>query len=335
MITPFRYFGGMKHASFPFLHPAMALVAMLFSVPAAQAAGVTAGTLIQNTASATYTSGSSSGSVQSNTVTIKVDELLDVAVAGLTSAPVPAGGTDVVLGYSVTNTGNGPEAFAIAVNPAVAGNNFDAAVQSIVVDSNGNNTYDPGVDQVLGVGASTPSLAADGSVRLFVLVNLPAGAGDGQTSQVRLTAAAVTGSGTPGTTFAGQGQGGGNAVIGASSATSNGLDSLIAQLSSVSLAKSAVIVDPFGGATPVPGATVTYSLVATIGGSGSASGLRITDTIPTRTTYQAGTLKLQGSSLTDSSDADAGTASASGIDVNIGTVAGGSTRTVTFAVKID
>lgn len=335
MITIFRYFGGMKHASFPFVRPAMAFLATLFAAPAAQAAGVTAGTLIENTASATYTSGASTGSVQSNTVTIRVDELLDVAVAGLTSAPVPAGGSNVALGYSVTNTGNGPEAFNIVVNPTVAGNNFDVTVQSIAVDTNGNGTYDAGIDQILGAGAATPSIAADGALRLFAIVNLPAGAADAQTSQVRLTASAVTGTGTPGTTFAGQGQGGGNAVVGSSSATSNALDSLIAQLSTVGLAKTAAIVDPFGGAQPVPGAVVTYSLVATVSGSGSASNLRITDAIPAGTTYQAGTLRLQGSPLTDASDADAGSASASGIDVNLGTVAGGSNRTVTFAVRIN
>ncbi len=64
---------------------------------AAQAAGVLAGTLIENTASATYSSGTASGSVSSNTVTVKVDELLDVAVAGLTTTPVTAGSTSVVL----------------------------------------------------------------------------------------------------------------------------------------------------------------------------------------------------------------------------------------------
>lgn len=325
----------MKNATSPLLRRVLALFGLLSAMPAAHATGVTAGTLIQNTASATFTSGASSGSVTSNTVTVKVDELLDVAVAGLTSTPASASGSNVVLGYSVTNTGNGPEAFNIAVNPTVAGNNFDVTVQSLVVDTNGNGIYDAGVDQVLSAGAPTPSIAADGALRLFVLVNLPAGATDAQTSQVRLTASAVTGTGTPGTTFAGQGQGGGNAVVGASSATANGLDSLIAQLSSVTLAKSAAIVDPFGGAQPVPGATVTYSIVATVAGSGSASGLHVTDAIPTGTTYQPGTLKLQAAALTDASDADAGTASASGIDVNIGTVASGSTRTVTFAVKIN
>ncbi|MFM5924574.1 MAG: hypothetical protein ACKOPG_10360 [Novosphingobium sp.] len=302
---------------------------------AAWATGVSAGTLIENTATATYTSGSASGTVQSNTVTVKVDELLDVAVAGLTSTPAVAGSGNVVLAWSVTNTGNGPEAYNISVNPAVAGNNFDATVQSVVIDSNGNGTYDPGVDQVLTAGSPTPAIAADSSLKVFVIVSLPAGATDGQTSQVQLTATAVTGSGAPGTSFAGQGQGGGDAVVGSSGGTANANDSLIASLAAVTLSKTASIVDPFGGSKPVPGAVVTFSLTAAVSGTGTASNLHIIDAIPAGTTYQAGSLQLDGSALTDASDTDAGIAGSGGVDVNLGSVAGGTTKVVTFDVKIN
>lgn len=324
----------MKHARSWFAASPIAVALVLFNT-AAHAAGVDAGTLISNTASATYTSGASSGTVQSNTVTVKVDELLDVAVAGLASTPVSAGATAVVLPYSVTNTGNGPEAFILTANPTVPGNQFDAVVQSIAVDSNGNGTYEPGVDAVVANGAASPSINADASLKVFVIVALPAGATDAQSSQLRLTAEAATGTGTPGTAFAGQGQGGSDAVVGASSASANGLDSIVASKATVSLTKSASIVDPFGGAKPVPGAVVTYTLVATVTGTGSADGLHVTDGIPTGTTYQANTLQLEGSALTDSADTDAGTASASGIDVSLGTLAGGVTRTVKFDVKIN
>ena len=302
---------------------------------AAHATGVTAGTLIQNTASATYTSGASSGTVTSNTVSIKVDELLNVAVAGLTTTPATAGQTSAVLEYSITNTGNGPEAFNITVNPAVAGNAFDATVQSVVVDSNGNGTYDPGVDQVLATGAATPLIPADGSLKIFVIVSLPAGAVDGQTSQVQLTADAATGTGSAGTVFAGQGAGGGDAVVGTSTASSNAKDTLVASLATVALTKSALVADPFGGTQPVPGAVVTYTMVAAVSGTGQASAVHVTDIIPVGTTYQAGTLTLDAAALTDTTDSDAGQASSSGIDVNLGTVNGGTSKTVKFNVKIN
>lgn len=291
--------------------------------------------MIENTATVTYISGTATGTVTSNNVTIKVDELLDVAVAGLTTTPLAIGAASAALEYNITNTGNGPEAFNLSANPTVAGNNFDAVFQSIVIDSNGNSTYDPGVDAVLPAGSPTPSIAADGSLKVFVIVTLPAGAVDSQTSQVRLTASAATGTGTPGTAFAGQGQGGGDAVVGVSGASAAGLDALVASLASVSISKSVAILDPFGGTTIVPGSVVTYTLVATVSGTGQVSSLHVTDPFPSGTTYQPGTLKLDGTALSDASDTDEGLATATGIDVNLGTVSGGAAKTVKFDVKIN
>lgn len=301
----------------------------------AHAAGVLAGTLIENTATATYTSGASGGTVTSNKVTVKVDELLDVAVATLTSAPVSAGSAPAVLAWSVTNSGNGPEAFNLAADPKVSGNAFDGAITSIVIDSNGNGIYDAGIDQVLGAGAATPSIEPDKAVKVFVIVTLPSGAADAAASQVRLTASATTGTGTPGTSFAGKGEGGGDAVVGLTTASANSLASLVASLANVTLTKSASILDQFGTAKSVPGATVTYTLAAKVTGSGLAEGLHVTDAIPAGTTYVPGSLKLDGSVLTDGADADVGSVGTSGIDVALGKVSGGTTRTVNFAVTIN
>lgn len=311
-----------------------ALGACLYAT-SALAAGVSAGTLIQNTAIATYTSGAASGSITSNTVSVTVDELLDVAVANLNSTPATAGAAPAVLVYTITNTGNGAEAFNLSVNPAVAGNPFDATVELIAIDSNGNGVYDAGIDQVLPAGTATPSLAADSSLTIFVLVKLPAGATDGQISQVKLTASAVTGIGAPGTEFAGQGAGGGDAVVGASGADDDADGAVLARLATVTLTKAAVIVDPFGGSQPVPGAVVTYSLTAAVSGSGQLEALQIADAIPAGTTYQPGTLALDGAALTDVADSDAGTGGAGGIAVDLVSLPGGSSRTVSFAVKIN
>lgn len=324
----------MKRATMTFATGSIAL-ALVLSASAAQAAGVSAGTLIENTATATYNAGSSSVSVSSNTVQVTVDELLDVAVASLSGSPVATGPAAVAIPFSITNTGNGPEAFNLTVNPTVAGNQFDASLVSIVIDSDDNGIYDPASDTVLASGAPTPVIAADDTLRVFVLVTLPAGASDGQTSQLQLTAEAATGTGTPGTAFAGQGEGGGDAVVGSSGASDADNAPLVASTVTVSLTKSAAIADSFGGSQPVPGAVVTYSIVASVAGSGTASDLRVTDVIPTGTTYQAGTLTLAGTPLSDAADSDAGTASSAGIDVGLGDVAGGASQTVTFKVKIN
>lgn len=311
-------------------------LSMAMVTPPARAAGVAAGTVIQNSATATYSTGTATGSVSSNTVSVKVDQLLDVAVAGLNSSPVTATSTAAVLTYSVTNTGNGTDSFNLVADSNVPGNAFNGVIQGVYIDSNNNGLYDAGSDTLVASGAPTSAIAEDGSLKVFVVVALPAGASDAQASQVKLTATSAIGSGSPGTVFAGKGQGGSDAVVGSSHATQTALDSLIASLATVALSKTAAIVDQFAGTSPVPGATVTYSIVAHVTGSGTAEGVHVTDVIPANTTYQAGTLTLNGSGLSDAPDGDVGTASASGIDVALGNIAGGAAdKTVTFKVKIN
>lgn len=317
-----------------YLSPTLAfLTACALSAPAL-ASGVDAGTLITNTASATYNTGGSSSTVNSNTVTVLVDELLNVTVTSNDGAPVVMSGS-AVLSFTLTNTGNGSEAFTLTADPAVGGNPYNTTVTGLVLDSNGNGVYDPGVDTPLANGGNSPALAADGTQVVFVLVNAPGGASDGVVSQVRLRADAVTGTGAAGTVFAGAGQGGGAAVVGTTGATGSATGSVQASIAGVSLVKSATIADPFGGTQPVPGATVTFQIVATVSGSGSASGLVISDPIPAGTTYRPGTLRLDGAALTDAADGDAGNFASNAISIAAGTVPASSTRTVTFDVTIN
>lgn len=311
------------------------LLAGLFHSGSAQAAGVAAGTIVQNTATATYNTGSDTRTVSSNTVNLRVDELLDVAVAALDASPQAVGTGTTVLSFNVTNTGNGGEAFRLATDPAVPGNGFNAVVQSVAIDSNGNGTFDPGVDTVVATGGATPQIQPDTSLKVFVVVSAPAGMPSNATSQLRLTATASTGTGAPGTVFAGQGVGGGDAVVGTTTAQRDALGQLLSATAAVSLLKSFTVADPFGGSQPVPGAVITYTINATVSGTGQVTGLRITDAIPTGTTYVAGTLTLDGTALTDVSDTDAGSASAAGIAVDIGTQNGGTSRSVAFKTRIN
>ena len=76
-------------------------------------------------------------------------------------------------------------------------------------------------------------------------------------------------------------------------------------------------------------------IVATVAGSGSVSGLAISDDIPADTSYAPGSITLGGSALSDAVDADAGNYNGTRINVALGTVAGGQTRTVTFRTTID
>ncbi len=315
-----------------------ALAVSLFAVVAvtpAKAAGVDAGTLIENTATATYVDGTGPQTVDSNTVSVRVDELLDVTVTSLDAGPIGTATGDEVLTFEITNQGNGPEAFELTAEPAVAGNDFDTTVDGIAVDTNGNGTYDPGVDQILTAPETTAVLDADETLTVFVLVTVPASATDTQESDVELTVEAVTGTGAPGTSFAGQGVSGGDAIVGTTGADATATGSLLVGITTVDLVKSVTIVDPFGGTSAVPGSVVTFTISAEVVGSGSVDNLIVTDAFPADTTYVAGTLTLAGGALTDASGDDAGEATATGISVDLGTVAGGTTQAITFDVTID
>ncbi|MEP3224399.1 MAG: hypothetical protein ABJO01_00355 [Parasphingorhabdus sp.] len=331
----------MAHRSFAVrgaMTVAAILSAMTFAAPTVHAAGTVAGTDILNTAQATYDGPGGTVTIDSNTVTIKVDELLDVTVASSDPGDiaVDSGALQQVTTYQVTNTGNGNEAFALTADTAKGGDDFDTSNPVIYLDTDDNGIFDPGVDTIYTPGANDPVLAPDSSTTIFILSDIPATATDGQRAEVELLAAAVTGTGTPGTSFAGQGDGGGDAVVGSTGADGEASSFFLIQAAQVALVKSATVVDQFGGNQAVPGATITYQLVATITGTGTLTNLNVTDDIPADTTYTAQSITLEGAGVTDSdADADAGSFDGSAIAVSLGDVPGGQTRTITFQVTID
>lgn len=312
-----------------------AATAVLFAAHAVAANPVPAGTLIESTAEATYDDGGVARTVSSNTVQVRVDELLGVAAASLDAGPVTVRSGPHVLTFLVSNTGNGPEALGLEVLTAVSGNAFETTLDSIAVDSNDNGAYDPGVDAVLPAPSSTAILPAGASRRVFVIVGVPAGIGDGAQSAVNLIARAATGTGGPGTVFASAGEGGGDAVIGAGGGMATATGQMVGSASTVTLVKWASVSDTFGGASATPGATITYGIAASVTGSAPVDALTISDAIPAGTSYLANSLTLESVPQTDAPGDDAGEASAAGITVTLGSVQGGTSRTVTFAVLIE
>lgn len=313
---------------------AAAVSALMPGTPAA-ANPVPAGTIIENTAEAQYDEGGVVRTVASNTVQVRVDELLGIAAASLDAGPVTVRSGSRVLTFEVSNTGNGPEAMTLEVVTAVPGNGFDAALDAIALDSNGNGVYDENVDAVLPAPAITAPLAAGASQRIFVILTVPAGFADGAVSSVELIARTATGSGAPGTVFAGAGESGGDAVVGLGGGMATAMGQMVGSSSTVTLVKYASVSDRFGGSSATPGATITYAIAASVTGSAPIDALVITDAIPAGTRYLANSLTLDSAPLTDTAGDDAGEASAAGVAVTLGTVPGATSRTVTFAVLIE
>jgi len=316
---------------------AAALALPFTMAPAALAAGTPAGTDIENVASASYeTPAGTTINVDSNAVIITVDELLDVVVVSSDAGDIPTqpGATEEVLTFQVTNSGNGNEAFTLTPDVAVAGDDFDPTLNQVVLDTNGNGVYDAGVDEVYVPGTNDPALDPDESITVFVLTDIPNTPEDGDRAEVSLNAVANTGSGTPGTSFDGQGEGGGDAVVGSTGADDEDSSFLAIQAAILELIKSATVVDPFGGDQAVPGSVITYQIVATVSGSGSLSNLIVSDPIPANTSYVPGSIVYELSSQTDADDTDEGSFDGSQITAEIGSVPSGNTRTVTFQVTI-
>ncbi|HKG15519.1 MAG TPA: hypothetical protein VKB12_19515 [Pyrinomonadaceae bacterium] len=170
---------------------ALALVCFCAATSFAQA--TSGGTQIQNRASATYSDGSNSYSVNSNTVTVTVAN-----VAGLTITPdggsvptVVAGQTSVDFTFTVTNSGN----FATQVRfPALGAGvvtSGPVTVTQAVIDVTGNGLGAGDVD-ILGNGSAvlypsaSPYLARNASFNVIVRVTVNAAATAGTNISVQL-----------------------------------------------------------------------------------------------------------------------------------------------------
>jgi uncharacterized repeat protein (TIGR01451 family) len=324
------------------LGAASALVlAFGFASNKAHAVGAPAGTVIDSTAEVSYSVGTVSTTASSNLVSVTVAEILDVVVTAQTpTVAVSAGDTQQEVRYRITNTGNGTETFRLLVNSVIAGDQFDPtpATPSIYFDTDASGDLSPG-DTPYVAGGNDPVLNADAFVTVLVVNDIPAGVVDTNVGFTRLTADSRTGTGVPGTTFAGQGAGGVDAVAGTTGADSEADSSYVASGITLTAVKSQTVVDQFGGSRPVPGARIDYSVVVGVTGSGTATNAVFTDDIPANTTYVPGTLRLNATALSDGADADAGdylATPAARVRVALGalTTASGP-QTVTFAVTIN
>src|SRR5215210_5218771 len=169
---------------------ALALVCLLASVSFAQA--TTGGTQIQNQASATYSDGTNSYSVNSNTVTVTVAN-----VAGLTITPdggsvptVVAGQTSVDFTFTVTNSGNFPTQVRFPAAGAAVSVSGSATVTQAVIDVNGNGIDGSDID-IFSNGSAvlypgSPYLARNASFNVVVRVSVNAGAAAGANISVAL-----------------------------------------------------------------------------------------------------------------------------------------------------
>ena len=282
--------------------------------------GTAAGTVVTNTAQASYTVNGSPQTAASNTATFVVDRKVNLTVtAQTTNTNVSLGQTGAVLTFKVTNNTNGTQDFILSTDQTLTSGilpgtaNFTANNLKVYVDSNGNGVYDPGVDTATYID----ELPEDGSATVFVVGDIPTTAA-AMLDFVGLKATVAAG-GTPGmqgaalvatdltqpdspTTvdivFADNDSDG---ALGPDTARNGAGDAYAAYQVSVhnvalSVVKSSqVLSDGVNVTNPhaLPGAIVQYCLTvanATLGTA--ATGIALTDVIPANTTYVPGSIQV-------------------------------------------
>ena len=321
----------------------VAAVLLLSGSGSALAVGTPAGTAIQNTATVDFTLAGTPLSLTSNTTTVTVVERIEIMTT-LRSSQVLVSANDVnrALLFTVTNIGNGTEEFTLEIDSAIAGSDFDptpSLPDSIFFDTDGNGIFNIVNDQPYVAGSNDPDLAADESVDIFLVNDIPGTVVNGDVGQSELTAISNTGTGAPGTEYPGQGDGGTDAVIGQTTGEAADVGEYLVSDVLLDVIKSQIVTDQFGGTQPIPGATITYTVTVQVTSTGTATASVLGDPIPINSTYVPSSITLNGFGLSDAVDADEGEIINPGIPtvvVRLGDlVLASGLQTVTFQVTID
>jgi len=269
---------------------------LLYSVPIF-AKGVLAGTVIQNSATLSFSLDEEKFSIKSNIAKSVVAQLIDTKVSWMDTRPivVSKGEKKRVLTYKVRNDGNGRDRYTLLADELDYKSDFSLARSRVYVDTNKNLRFDSS-DRV----RKTVYLDADKEKLIFVVskIDNDLKTSSGSQSFVNLRAVSRTGgSGEKGRIHKGRGVNGVDAVDGFSGGVSEDEGAYKLLIANVILDKD-VVSDDDG--------LITVTLHVSVGGEGSVKDVKIVDNIPDETKYVKGTLQLDGGQMTDRKDSDMG-----------------------------
>jgi uncharacterized repeat protein (TIGR01451 family) len=327
----------------------------------ALAAGTAAGTSITNTATINYQVGGVAQPSINDGDTFVVDRKIDLTVAesGTSTTVVVPNEQDTVTSFTLQNTSNAVLDFALTASQTAGGtaahggtDNFDVTGVTIYRDTDNSGTFNAGDTVVTFID----ELAADATVTLFVVVDIPTGRATGDVANVRLTATAREGGaaatqGAALTQTSGANTAGMDTVFadaagvadGARDAAHSDDDDFTVQTATLTLDKRSTIVsDPVNGTTDpklIPGAVVQYCIaVSNAAGGAAASSIAISDILPSTLTFVTGSIRLDGTVTgpTCNLDGVAGGSFASGtVSGTLASVAAGATRTLVFQATVN
>lgn len=300
----------MKHASKLLAAAGISALAAGLGAGPAYAAGTLAGQTITNTVSVNFQVGGVAQTAKTGTTAVTVDRKVVLTVTGAaTTTTVSPGQVDAVTAYQVTNSSNDTLDLQLAAVNQVGGTAAHGGTDAIDVsniayylDSNANGVYDAGVDAAI---TYLDELAPDTTRTIFVHGDVLSTATNAQVSGLVLTARAQAG-GTAGTQ--------GALLTATTTANTAGVDTVFADAAGATDAAndgsfsargdytvaaaaltvnkySTIISDPVNGTTnpkAIPGAVVEYCLaVANGAGAATATGLSLSDPLPSTVTYSS------------------------------------------------
>jgi uncharacterized repeat protein (TIGR01451 family) len=125
-------------------------------------------------------------------------------------------------------------------------------------------------------------------------------------------------------------------LVGASRFDPAAVDSVTDQLQIRSVGIVVTLVKSVDRASATTGDMLTYTVNYAAAGSSSATNFQLVDPIPLGTTYVPGTLRVNGTAVTDSPGDDPGSfdAARNRVIVTLATIAGGESGTVTFEARV-
>ena len=325
----------------------------------AQAAGTAAGTTISNKATLNFSVGgvsqpaiASSPTGSSNGTGANTDFLVDnkishtVVTTDASAVSVIPGQTNVVLSFTVTNTGNATQDYALAIANLASGqtvfsaanlvtDNFDVATGTCVVKVNGTaQNY-------------VASLAPDISTPVTITCTIPTTQVNTDVSGLSLTATAAV-AGSNGATLMTQTTTADTAGVDVVFADAAGTDDAArdgkASARSAYKVSSAVIAvtktvaplcDPLNGSTNpknIPGAYVQYTVTISNGASGTSATLAtVTDTLSGNVTFDPDFISGAGAGTNCAAGVSPASAAGAGFKVTTASRAGFSPKFFTTA----
>ena len=358
------------------LRAALVAVAALGWWTGANAQNTLAGTSIANRATVSYSVGAQAQpSIDSSPTgnstpgggadtTFLVDHLVDFTISEFSGAATLATpGTPAALSFTVTNTGNSPQGFALTfleeVGTALFTGTDNVNFGNLVIrvdedpsagDGNGNGTYD-GTETATNVNV----LNRNQDIRVFIVSPTVPPLLNAAVANARIQAQAAV-AGSNGGTLTVETAGVNNPAVveilfgdDAEDAIETAVDQFVVQSAALTITKTqTVISDGISASNPraIPGAVVGYSIaIQNTSATTAANAVSITDPVPANTTFvTAQPVAITGGAAAScTGDANDGDADGCGITAGaltiasseIGSVAAGATVTVAFRVTIN